>query len=373
MKILLVGTGGFASGYIKTLLNREDREVVWEGAVDPFITQENKTLLAENNVPVYSTMEEFYVNHSADLAIICTPTYLHMEQCIYALSQGSNVLCEKPLAPTEEEGRQMLAAEETYGKFIAIGFQWSYAQAILDLKQDVLDGVLGKPLSMKTIIRWPRDLQYFGRSTGWAGSVMRNGKLVLDSIASNACAHYLHNMLFLLGDKMDESAQVERLQGQCLRANAIENFDTCTLRMQTSKGVNLYFAAAHPVDTQRNPIFEYRFEKATVYYAAAKGAPIRAVFHDGREKDYGDPAGAADFRKLWDCVAAVRNGTKPVCTVKTALPHTMCIEKLYREVPVEDFPKEQVQFNEEKNRLEVKGLFEKLDAAYEEEKLLREV
>jgi len=373
MKILLVGTGGFAAGYIKNLLNREDRTVTWAGAVDPFITPENKALLAENNIPVFDSMEEYYVNHTADLTIICTPTYLHREQCIYALSKGSNVLCEKPLAPTEEDGRAMREAEKKYGRFIAIGFQWCYAKAILALKQDIMDGVLGKPLSLKTIVRWPRDLAYFGRSTGWAGSIMRNGKLVLDSIASNACAHYLQNMLFVLGNKIDESAVVAKLEGNCLRANAIENFDTCTLRMETEEGVRLYFAAAHPVEAQCNPIFEYRFEKATVTYAAAKGATIHARFADGTEKDYGDPSGAADFRKIWDCVAAIRSGTAPTCTVKTALPHTMCIEKVYREVPIVDFPKEQVGFNEEKNRLEVAGLFDKLWQAYQDEKLLSEV
>ena len=370
MKILLVGTGGFAAGYIKTLLEKTDDTVVWAGAVDPFITEENRQLLQENHIPLYTSMEEYYVNQKADLTIICTPTYLHKEQCIYALSQGSNVLCEKPVAPTEAEGREMLAAEETYGKFIAIGFQWSFCQAILDLKKDILAGVLGKPLGLKTAIAWPRDLKYYGRSTGWAGSVMRNGHLVLDSIASNACAHYLHNMLFMLGGAMDESAEVSSVQGKCLRANAIENFDTCTLKMETAAGVKLYFAASHAVEQQRNPIFEYRFEKATVRYAAAKDATIQAEFTDGTVKDYGVPAHASDFSKLWECVKAIRQGERPACTVKTALPHTMCIEKLYRQIPVEDFAKESVVYNEEKNRMEVPGLFDRLYRAYETEEML---
>lgn len=370
MKILLVGTGGFAAGYIKTLLANTDETVIWAGAVDPFITEENRQLLQENHIPLYASMEEYYANQTADLTVICTPTYLHKEQCIYALSQGSHVLCEKPLAPTEEEGREMLAAEQTYGKFIAIGFQWAYAPAMLQLKQDILAGKLGKPLSLKTVIEWPRNLAYFGRSTGWAGKITHNGKLVLDSIAANACAHYLHNMLFLLGEAMDESAQVDSLEGSCFRANAIENFDTCTLKMQTQAGVKLYFAAAHPVSAFRNPVFEYVFEKATVNYATAKDAHIIATFADGSQKDYGDPQGAADFRKLWDCVAAIRTGTKPVCTVKTALTHAMCIEKIYREVPIQVIPQEKIQFNEEKMRLEVPGLFEKLWEAYEKEELL---
>lgn len=370
MKILLVGTGGFAAGYIKTLLANTDETVIWVGAVDPFITEETRQLLQENHIPLYASMEEYYVNQTADLTVICTPTYLHKEQCIYALSKGSHVLCEKPVAPTEADGREMLAAEETYGKFIAIGFQWSFCQPILDLKKDILAGVLGEPLGLKTAIAWPRDLKYYGRSTGWAGSVMRNGHLVLDSIASNACAHYLHNMLFMLGGAMDESAEVSSVQGKCLRANAIENFDTCTLKMETAAGVKLYFAASHAVEQQRNPIFEYRFEKATVRYAAAKDATIQAEFTDGTVKDYGVPAHASDFSKLWECVKAVRQGVRPACTVKTALPHTMCIEKLYRQIPVEDFAAESVVYNQEKNRMEVPGLFDRLYRAYEMEELL---
>lgn len=368
MKILLVGTGGFAAGYIKSLLASTDETVIWAGAVDPYVTEETRRLLQENNIPLYASMEEYYVNQKAELTVICTPTYLHKAQCVYALSQGSHVLCEKPVAPTEAEGRQMLAAEEKYGKFIAIGFQWSFCQAILELKKDILAGTFGKPLGLKTVIAWPRDRKYYGRGTGWAGSVTRNGHLVLDSIASNACAHYLHNMLFLLGGAMDESARVSRLEGKCLRANAIENFDTCTLKMETAEGVPLYFAASHAVEQNRDPIFEYRFEKGTVRYEEGKGATVRARFADGTEKDYGQPARSSDRSKLWECVRAIRLGEKPACTVKTALPHTMCIEKLYREIPVEAFP--EAVYNAEKDRMEVPGLFDRLYAAYKKEELL---
>ena len=372
MKILLVGTGGFAAGYIKTLLNRQDQSVIWSGAVDPYIGEETRALLAENRIPVYSSMEEYYVNQTADLAIICTPTYLHKEQCIYALSQGSNVLCEKPLAPTEAEGLEMLEAEKKYGKFIAIGFQWSFSAAMQAFKQDVLRGVLGRPVSLKTAISWPRKRSYFSRSTGWAGSINRNGKLVLDSIASNACAHYLHNMLFVLGSRMEESAPVAKLEGCCLRANAIENFDTCSLRMETPEGVKLYFVASHVVEKQRGPIFEYRFEKATVCLDEGEGNHILAKFDDGSEKDYGDPMKSNDFKKLWDCVAAIRENKRPVCTVKTALPHAACIEKLYREVEIRNFPQDKVILNEEKDRLEVPGLFDYIYEAYAKTALLNE-
>ena len=94
--------------------------------------------------------------------------------------------------------------------------------------------------------------------------------MMLDSIASNACAHYIHNMLFLLGKSMDESAEVEDVEGVCLRANSIESFDTCTLKMKVS-GADLYIAASHAAEKERWPEFVYKFENATLTYVEDEG------------------------------------------------------------------------------------------------------
>jgi hypothetical protein len=77
------------------------------------------------------------------------------------------------------------------------------------------------------MIQWPRSRSYYRRGGGWGGRIEMNGVPVYDSIAANACAHYLHNMLFVLGDAPDESAVPLRVEAECLRANDIENFDTC--------------------------------------------------------------------------------------------------------------------------------------------------
>lgn len=134
----------------------------------------------------------------------------------------------------------MLVAERQYCKFIAIGYQWSFSDAIQALKQDILDGILGAPISMKTAISWPRNFAYYRRGGGWGGKIAKDGVTVLDSIASNACAHYLHNMLFLLGSSMEESALADSIEADCLRANNIETFDTCALRARR-RCANLFY------------------------------------------------------------------------------------------------------------------------------------
>ncbi len=371
MKILLVGIGGYGALYVNELLKTDRTDVTWEGAVDPFATSSSSyERLKAANVPVYTTMEEFYREHTADLAVICTPPFLHREQSIAAMKHGSRVLCEKPIAPTLSDAEAMLLAEKEYGMPIAIGYQWSFSDAILSLKRDILDGVLGAPVSMKTAISWPRNFAYYRRGGGWGGKIEKNGITVLDSIASNACAHYLHNMLFLLGKSMEESARVDELEADCLRAYDIETFDTCSLRARAD-GTPIYFIASHATGINKNPEFVYTFEKATVFFSEDDGSMIYAVFSDRHKKFYGNPF-ANDFKKLWDTVDATEKGISPVCTVATAMAHTALIEKLHRTATYRPFDQSLILPNEAKDGLCVKGLFDLLYRAYASEQLLSE-
>lgn len=370
MKLLLVGTGGYAVNYIRTLLESSDTDLCWEGAVDPyFAVCPVKDRIEAAGIPVYDTMEEFYARHSADLAMICTPTFLHAEQSIFAMAHGSHVLCEKPLAPTGDEGLRMLEAEEKYGKFLAVGYQWSYSETMQALKADILSGIFGAPKLLKTAISWPRNRAYYARGGGWGGKLRRNGKLLLDSIAANACAHYLHNMLFLLGDAMDTSADFQNLQAECWRANDIENFDTCSILCSTPSGAKLCFIASHAAGINRDPIFEYAFEKGTVRFAAGNGAHVTAELTDGSTKDYGDPFADA-FGKIRICAHAAAEGGRPICTAKTALPHAMLIQKLYETVPIRSFA--EARIHPEDDAVVVPGLFDALYEAYDKVQLFSE-
>ena len=91
----------------------------------------------------------------------------------------------------------------------------------------------------------------------------------LDSVASNATAHYLHNMFYVLGDSVEKSAKpVKWLPSY--RANPIENFDTAAIRAKTEEGVEILFLTTHAVNIHPIPQFCYEFENARVVF----GDPI---------------------------------------------------------------------------------------------------
>jgi predicted dehydrogenase len=81
-----------------------------------------------------------------DLVDICTPGDTHAEIALAALAAGKHVLCEKPLANTVAEAREMTAAAEdvrTGGVRSMCGFNYRRVPAVALMRQFVADGRIG--------------------------------------------------------------------------------------------------------------------------------------------------------------------------------------------------------------------------------------
>lgn len=370
VKLLCVGVGGFAEIYLREFF--ADKDPIFEivGAVDPYAQNSSFfDTIKEKNIPIYNTMEEFYEKDSADFAIISTPIHFHTRQIICALEHGSNVLCEKPLSGSSADAKLIDEASKKAGKFVMIGYQWSYAPAILDLKADVLNGTLGAPVCLKTIVLWPRKKSYFTRSSGWAGRIRaKDGTFIYDSIAANACAHYIHNILYVCG-KDCLAAEAKNVKADLIRTNDIENFDTATISFELEGGARCLFVASHSTDINTSPVFEYKFENATVKYEEGS-KDIIAYFNDGTEKRYGNPNGTTGAYKAYVGMRGCADeGFKPVCTHITAAEHAKLIEYVQKN-EIKDMNKELVYDDGE--FLRVKGLTEALRYCYANELMLSE-
>ncbi|MFW5986372.1 MAG: Gfo/Idh/MocA family protein [Halanaerobiales bacterium] len=363
ISILLVGIGGYGENYIRELLlknnTRDDYRVV--GAVDPYPERCSLIdILRSNNVSVYPSMEDFFKQNSADYAIISSPIQWHVKQTCMALEQGAGVLCEKPLSPTVQEGKRMIEAREEAGKPVGIGYQWSYSKAIQKLKKDIMKGVLGKPVRLKTLVNWPRDFAYYNRNS-WAGRIKDDrGNWVLDSVANNATAHYLHNMLYILGDSINSSSDVKSLSAELYRANNIENYDTAAARIKTADDVELLYLVTHATYETTNPRFCYQFENAVVYFDNDRENNIVAEFDDGSKKEYGDPF-KDKFRKTWVILDVIKGNVRNPCGPEAALPHVICINGMQEVAQVIDFPDELIKKKRHENGLEIANYVQGLE------------
>ena len=108
--------------------------------------QETARAMAQRyNVPaVFERWEEMLDQAKPDIVVIASPPHLHREIALRALGQGAHVLCEKPLAMTAAEGREMVEAAARARRVAMTGFNWRFVPAMQRFHALVEEGAVGR-------------------------------------------------------------------------------------------------------------------------------------------------------------------------------------------------------------------------------------
>jgi len=157
----------------------------------------NETLLQEIgdkfNIPRrYTSAEEMLQKEKLDLVSIATPNKFHKPLALAAFAAGCHVLCEKPMAMSASEGREMLTASKQAGKRLMINFSYRFSEQSAALKQQVDTGILGDVYFARTVWHRRRGLPGFG---GWFGQKALSGGGPLIDLG----VHRLDLALWLMG------------------------------------------------------------------------------------------------------------------------------------------------------------------------------
>ena len=363
LKTVLVGAGGYGETYVQALLNDINVKKYFDFAtvVDPYVHNSRFYAQIKDTIPVYECLEDFFVKNSADITIISSPIHFHYEQCVTALENGSHVICEKPLVPNLEQYNLLEKKVQNSGKILSVGFQWCYSEIMLELKNRIIAGEFGKPVCFKSFVSWPRDWQYYARK--WAGKIKtEDGKTINDSIASNATAHYIQNMLFLLGGTMEESATLTNTAVECYKANDIESFDTIAFCGEAG-GAKIFYAASHAVNYQVNPVMCYELEKASIFVNVFN-QDFQCYIHrrDGIIETPGTAISNGEKNKLIFTAKNILGEQGFICTAKTVRPVTAFIDAVFKQIQFGDIAEEFIVKDKENQRTYVKNLH--LDLAH---------
>ncbi|NRA99849.1 MAG: Gfo/Idh/MocA family oxidoreductase [Rhodobacteraceae bacterium] len=79
-----------------------------------------------------------------DLVTVATPNSTHFEITKAFLEAGFNVLCEKPMTMTVEEGEEIVRVAEASGKICAVNYCYSAYPMVREMRHMVATGQLGK-------------------------------------------------------------------------------------------------------------------------------------------------------------------------------------------------------------------------------------
>ncbi|WP_419881467.1 Gfo/Idh/MocA family protein [Peribacillus sp. B-H-3] len=182
LKVGIIGVGGIAQNrHIPTFLKLADKVSICALYDTDF--EKARQVAAELDIPqVAQTHAELF--EFADAVVICTPNKFHSELAIEALNAGCHVLCEKPMALSAEEGKEMIAASVRAGKILSIAYHYRFMKEAIAAKKVINEGEIGTPLVIRVQALRRRKVPGWGvfinKELQGGGSLMDYGCHLLD-------------------------------------------------------------------------------------------------------------------------------------------------------------------------------------------------
>ena len=96
----------------------------------------------------FARWEEMLERAQPEIVVIATPPHLHRDIALAALGGGAHVLCEKPVAMTQAEAREMVEAATRAGRVAMTGFNWRFPAAMQRMHAMLNDGFVGRVLHL---------------------------------------------------------------------------------------------------------------------------------------------------------------------------------------------------------------------------------
>lgn len=180
-----------------------------------------KSVAEGYGIKAYATGEEMIASPEVDAVIVTTIDPFHEQYVTAAVKAGKYVFCEKPLAPTADACKRIVAAEIAAGKqLVQVGFMRRYDPGYRQLKEAIEQRKYGQPLLLHCAHRNP-DV-----APDWDNS----------SAVENSMVHEIDVLRWLLGE---DYATAEVRYGKSTRKAKDGLHDPQTMILTTKSGVRI--------------------------------------------------------------------------------------------------------------------------------------
>ena len=189
----VVGLGNMGSFHVEALQSIKNAKVTAICDANP---QNLERVGQKTDAKRFEKHDEMLASGLIDAVLIATPHFLHPPIALAAFEKGIHVLCEKPLAVTIKQGRQVLDASAKHPNLkFAMMLQQRTMSLYRKVRELILDGELGEISRISWIVTdWFRTWAYYG-SGGWRATWAGEGGGVL----INQCPHNLDLIQWLTG------------------------------------------------------------------------------------------------------------------------------------------------------------------------------
>lgn len=186
--IVIVGYGGMGSYHAQLIEENDHVEVA--GTFDLLEGRRNASV--EAGYKAYTSYEEVLADSAVEVVLIATPNDVHKDIAVRALKAGKHVICEKPVAMSSEELKEMMAAADEAGRVLMVHQNRRWDEDFRVIKQMYESETIGSLFQIESRVHGAN-----GIPGDWRHVKAQGGGMLLDW-----GVHLLDQLLFMIDSKV---------------------------------------------------------------------------------------------------------------------------------------------------------------------------
>jgi len=139
----------------------------------------------------FERFESFIETQKIDYVSICSPNYLHSSHIKFALRNGANAICEKPLVLNESDIDELVEYEKKYNKKVFTILQLRVHDSIVELKNKILT---------ENKEHYQVDLTYLTSRGNWYFESWKGDESKSGGLSTNIGVHFFDMLTWIFGE-----------------------------------------------------------------------------------------------------------------------------------------------------------------------------
>ena len=262
-RLAFVGAGWIGLSRMKSLVDGDLCDPV--AIVDPVLSNVEKAQELAPGAASFGSLEEV-IESKPDGIVIATPSAMHARQSIQALEKGIPVFCQKPLARTAGESRQVIAAAEQADRLLGVDLSYRFTEGMQKTEELVRQGELGKIYAVDLVFH-----NAYGPDKSWFYDPMLSGGGCLIDLG----IHLVDLAMWILGFPETTGISSSLLsKGQLLSDPLKQTEDYVSAQFDTSGGTSVRLTCSWNLPAGKDAEIKASFygTKAAVCFSNVNGS-----------------------------------------------------------------------------------------------------
>jgi len=272
MRLGFLGLGWIGQHRMQALLAQQACEVV--ALADPGSEARERALQLAPRAAAVTSLDDL-LQFDLDGAVIATPSAMHAAQARALLERGVAVFCQKPLARTLQESREIVSAARAADRLLGCDLSYRYTEGMRRIRNCVAEGELGPVYAADLVFH-----NAYGPDKPW----FRDAALAGGGCAIDLGTHLVDLALWTLGfPPVRHVSSKLYAQGRLLPAGCDEVEDFAFAQLDLANGATARIACSWNLAAGHDAVIEAHFHAT---HGGAAWRNVNGSFYDFSAERY---------------------------------------------------------------------------------------